>query len=278
MARFYPIRAAGGGAGSDDCTGTVDELLKGYTAVLKGSGDEPVQGKLELTGDAQEGNVLAGSTFYNTDPKTKRAGTMPNREGYCGWGNSKGNDGGNQRMWVRLPGGYYNENAEVYLSWADIRNMAGITPEKIKKNEPIMGIIGSFEGWVPNPQDLYYNGVNSAGFTLGDGQGWYFENTRIHYKPSSISGNTKAVVFSRAIDVRSYSKLILEGYFNWSLNSNQYIMLYTQTSFGDIEVRFKNPANIVEFNISQVTTINAGGWLGIGASVSEQWITRIRLA
>lgn len=142
----------------------------------------------------------------------------------------------------------------------------------------IMGIIGSFEGWVPTPQDLYYNGVNSAGFTLGDGQGWYFENTRIHYKPSSISGNTKAVVFSRAIDVRSYSKLILEGYFNWSLNSNQYIMLCTQTSFGDIEVRFKNPANIVEFNISQVTTINAGGWLGIGASVSEQWITRIRLA
>lgn len=278
MARFYPIGAAGGGAGSDDCTGTVDELLKGYTAVLKGSGDEPVQGKLELTGDAQEGNVLAGSTFYNTDPKTKRAGTMPNREGYCGWGNSKGNDGGNQRMWVRLPGGYYNENAEVYLSWADIRNMAGITADKIKKNESIMGIIGSFEGWVPTPQDLYYNGVNSAGFTLGDGQGWYFENTRIHYKPSSISGNTKAVVFSRAIDVRSYSKLILEGYFNWSLNSNQYIMLYTQTSFGDIEVRFKNPANIVEFNISQVTTINAGGWLGIGASVSEQWITRIRLA
>lgn len=163
MARFYPIGAAGGGAGSDDCTGTVDELLKGYTAVLKGSGDEPVQGKLELTGDAQEGNVLAGSTFYNTDPKTKRAGTMPNREGYCGWGNSKGNDGGNQRMWVRLPGGYYNENAEVYLSWADIRNMAGITADKIKKNESIMGIIGSWEGYVPLATDIYYNGANPYG-------------------------------------------------------------------------------------------------------------------
>lgn len=163
MARFYPIGAAGGGAGSDDCTGTVDELLKGYTAVLKGSGDEPVQGKLELTGDAQEGNVLAGSTFYNTDPKTKRAGTMPNREGYCGWGNSKGNDGGNQRMWVRLPGGYYNEDAEVYLSWADIRNMAGITADKIKKNESIMGIIGSWEGYVPLATDIYYNGANPYG-------------------------------------------------------------------------------------------------------------------
>ena len=278
MARFYPIGATGGGAGSDDCTATAAELLKGYTGILKGSDDEPVQGTLELTGNAQAAHVLNGETFYTNNAKSKQTGTMPNRGDYNGWGNSKGNDAGNQRMWVKIPQGYYNENANVFLSWADIRNMAGITADKIKKNESIMGIIGSFEGWVPNPQDLYYNGVNSAGFTLGDGQGWYFENTRIHYKPSSISGNTKAVVFSRAIDVRSYSKLILEGYFNWSLNSNQYIMLYTQTSFGDIEVRFKNPANIVEFNISQVTTINAGGWLGIGASVSEQWITRIRLA
>ena len=235
-------------------------------------------GKIVLgSGNAVPSDVLAGKTFTNNDG-VEYTGTMPNRGDYNGWGNSKGNDADNQRMWVKIPRGYYNENANVFLSWADIRNMAGITAVKIKKGESIMGIIGSFEGWVPNPQDLYYNGVNSAGFTLGDGQGWYFENTRIHYKPSSISGNTKAVVFSRAIDVRSYSKLILEGYFNWSLNSNQYIMLYTQTSFGDIEVRFKNPANIVEFNISQVTTINAGGWLGIGASVSEQWITRIRLA
>lgn len=230
----------------------------------------------QTPGTATAAQILSGKTAWVNGKEY--TGTMPNRGGYWGWGNSKGNDGGNQRMWVRLPGGYYNENAEVYLSWADIRAMAGITPEKVKKNEWILGVQGNFEGWVPNPQDLYYNGVNSAGFTLGDGQGWYFENTRIHYKPSSISGNTKAVVFSRAIDVRSYSKLILEGYFNWSLNSNQYIMLCTQTSFGDIEVRFKNPANIVEFNISQVTTINAGGWLGIGASVSEQWITRIRLA
>ena len=171
-------------------------------------------GKIVLgSGNAVPSDVLAGKTFTNNDG-VEYTGTMPNRGDYNGWGNSKGNDAGNQRMWVKIPQGYYNENANVFLSWADIRNMAGITAVKIKKGESIMGIIGSFEGWVPNPQDLYYNGVNSAGFTLGDGQGWYFENTRIHYKPSSISGNTKAVVFSRAIDVRSYSKLILEGYFN----------------------------------------------------------------
>lgn len=276
MARFYPIGAAGGGAGSDDCTGTVDELLKGYTAVLKGSGDEPVQGKLELTGDAQEGNVLAGSTFYNTDPKTKRAGTMPNREGYCGWGNSKGNDGGNQRMWVRLPGGYYNENAEVYLSWADIRAMAGITPEKVKKNEWILGVQGNFEGWVPNPQDLYYNGVNSAGLILL--YGWTFENTRIAFYYDSLAGSVPSFRFPNAIDVRSYSRLIFEGYFHWSTNSTMYCILNNPTQVS--RANFNKGATYVALDISQVVTINANATINMSldkASGGVCYITRIRL-
>lgn len=276
MARFYPIGAAGGGAGSDDCTGTVDELLKGYTAVLKGSGDEPVQGKLELTGDAQEGNVLAGSTFYNTDPKTKRAGTMPNREGYCGWGNSKGNDGGNQRMWVRLPGGYYNENAEVYLSWADIRAMAGITPEKVKKNEWILGVQGNFEGWVPNPQDLYYNGVNSAGLILL--YGWTFENTRIAFYYDSRAGSVPSFRFPNAIDVRSYSRLIFEGYFHWSADSTMYCILNNPTQVS--RANFNKGATYVALDISQVVTINANATINMSldkASGGVCYITRIRL-
>lgn len=76
MARFYPIGAAGGGAGSDDCTGTAAELLKGYTGILKGSDDEPVQGILELTGNAQAAHVLNGETFYSNDAKTKHTGGM----------------------------------------------------------------------------------------------------------------------------------------------------------------------------------------------------------
>jgi len=165
MARFYPIGATGGGAGSDDCTATAAELLKGYTGILKGSDDEPVQGTLELTGNAQAAHVLNGETFYTNNAKSKQTGTMPNRGDYNGWGNSKGNDAGNQRMWVKVPSGYYNENANVFLSWADIRNMAGITADKIKKNEPIMGIIGSWEGYVAGPTDLYNRGNNPYNFT-----------------------------------------------------------------------------------------------------------------
>ena len=165
MARFYPVGGSGGVSGSDDCTGTAAELLKGYTGILKGSDDEPVQGSLELTGNAQAAHVLNGETFYTNNAKSKQTGTMPNRGDYNGWGNSKGNDAGNQRMWVKVPSGYYNENANVFLSWEDIRNMAGITPEKIKKNEPIMGIIGSFQGYgLVDAPICIINGANPYNF------------------------------------------------------------------------------------------------------------------
>ncbi|BAE83962.1 phage tail protein [Desulfitobacterium hafniense] len=36
------------------------------------------KGEVKLTGDAADANVLSGKTYYSTDPKTKRTGTMPN--------------------------------------------------------------------------------------------------------------------------------------------------------------------------------------------------------
>lgn len=276
MARFYPIGATGGGAGSDDCTATAAELLKGYTGILKGSDDEPVPGTLELTGNAQAGHVLNGETFYTNNAKSKQTGTMPNRGDYNGWGNSKGNDAGNQRMWVKIPQGYYNENANVFLSWADIRNMAGITADKIKKGESIMGIIGSFEGWVPTPQDLYYNGVNSAGLILL--YGWTFENTRIAFYYDSRAGSVPSFRFPNAIDVRSYSRLIFEGYFHWSADSTMYCILNNPTQVS--RANFNKGATYVALDISQVVTINANATINMSldkASGGVCYITRIRL-
>lgn len=67
---------SGGGASSDECTATKAMVLKGYKAVTADSGDEAMPGELELTGNAVEAYVLKGNTFYSTDPKTKRTGTM----------------------------------------------------------------------------------------------------------------------------------------------------------------------------------------------------------
>jgi hypothetical protein len=54
-------------------------VLKGYSAITSDSDDEVVQGALELTADASDGQVLSGKTYYNTNPKNKRTGTMTNQ-------------------------------------------------------------------------------------------------------------------------------------------------------------------------------------------------------
>ena len=75
----YTNAGGGGGASSDELTAARGDVLKGKTAVPSDSSDEPVEGTLELTGDAADSHVLIGKTYYNKDPKTRRAGTMPNR-------------------------------------------------------------------------------------------------------------------------------------------------------------------------------------------------------
>ena len=221
MGNILMTGSGGGGAGSDDCTATAAELLKGYTGILKGSDDEPVQGTLELTGNAQAAHVLNGETFYTNNAKSKQTGTMPNRGDYNGWGNSKGNDAGNQRMWVKVPSGYYNENANVFLSWEDIRNMAGITPEKIKKNEPIMGIIGSFQGWVGDAGDLYINGANNAGFIAVTGAG--FLQDRI-----TLGGTSVAIEASKSYTITTSQRLYIQGNINASFGAGQSGSKYIQ--------------------------------------------------
>lgn len=67
----------GGGIDLDVVTALAGDVLKGK--VIVGSNGDPVTGTLALTGDAAAGNVLAGKTFYDTDAKTKRTGTMPNQ-------------------------------------------------------------------------------------------------------------------------------------------------------------------------------------------------------
>ena len=75
----YTNAGGGGGASSDELTAARGDVLKGKTAVTSDSNDEPMEGTLELTGDAADSHVLSGKTYYNKDPKTRRAGTMPNR-------------------------------------------------------------------------------------------------------------------------------------------------------------------------------------------------------
>ena len=61
-----------------------------------------------------------------------------------------------------------------------------------QKNEPIMGIIGSFQGWVGDAGDLYINGANNAGFTSISGAG--FLQDRISVGGTSINIRLQKVI------------------------------------------------------------------------------------
>lgn len=235
-------------------------------------------GKIVLgSGNAVPSDVLAGKTFTNNDGK-EYTGTMPKRGDYNGWGNSKGNDAGNQRMWVRLPGGYYNKNAEVYLSWADIRAMAGITPEKVKKNESIMGIIGSFEGWVGDAGDLYINGANNAGFTPNSSCGFLQDRITLSGTPLLKATRSYTITTSQRLYVQGGG---ISGSFGAGQSGSKYITLSDPNSgtidsikIGDGEVSERGFSFTIGRNVTFAPQISfpyaSNGWRG--------YITRIYIA
>lgn len=96
----------GGGADLDAVTASAGDVLAGK--VIVGPDGEPLTGTLSLSGNASDGQVLSGQTYYNTDAKTKRTGTMPNKEAV------------NQSLAINgsytIPEGYHNGNGKVTQS------------------------------------------------------------------------------------------------------------------------------------------------------------------
>ncbi len=93
----------GGGADLDMVTALADDVIQGK--VIVGPDGEPLTGILALSGDAGDSMVLSGKTYYNTDPKQKRTGTMPNQ----GAKTAALNCGGS----YTIPAGYHNGSGKV---------------------------------------------------------------------------------------------------------------------------------------------------------------------
>jgi len=105
MGKVSIASAGGTGVGSDECTALKDDVLKGTRAITADSDDEVVEGTLELTGDAADSQVLVGKTYYNTNPKNKRIGSMVNQ----GAVSQALNAGGS----YTIPAGYHNGSGKV---------------------------------------------------------------------------------------------------------------------------------------------------------------------
>lgn len=97
------IVVKGGGTDLDVITAQQNDIAFGKVIVDKEG--EPLTGTLALTGTASDNQVLAGQTYYNTDLKTKRTGTQPNRGAI------------NQSLGINgtyvIPEGYHNGSGKV---------------------------------------------------------------------------------------------------------------------------------------------------------------------
>lgn len=112
-----PIGLCGGGtSGSDDCTGTKAELVKGYTGILNGSDDEPIEGTLD---------DYSGTTKSATPSL----------------------DAANSRVQMTVPStGKYNISSKLYAAYSTIRNLIGLTAAKIAVGNTILGLAGTYKG------------------------------------------------------------------------------------------------------------------------------------
>lgn len=177
----------GGGADLDVVTAGAGDVLAGK--VIVGADGEPLTGTLALSGTAADSQVLSGQTYYNTDAKTKRTGSMVNRGAVS---QSLGINGS-----YTIPAGYHNGSGKVTQS-IPTRGAATITPgtanqtaisagyyasgnvivagdsklipANIKKGVTIFGKRGTFEGFVPDTYTIYKRGTFGSGYSINDVQ------------------------------------------------------------------------------------------------------------
>lgn len=140
----YTNAMGGGGLDTDELTATAGDVIKGKTAGVKGS-DEPVEGALELTGDADETHVLAGKGFYTTNPKVKQMGTMPRQ--------FRGQQATSCVIWegnlyYRFPYGYYGPDfseteSEIRAPQDAVAYAAGLTADKLWPGQSVLGVVSN---------------------------------------------------------------------------------------------------------------------------------------
>lgn len=223
----------GGGADLDVVTADAGDVLAGK--VIVGPDGEPLTGTLALSGNASDGQVLSGQTYYNTDAKTKRTGTMPNRGAV------------NQSLAINgsytIPAGYHNGSGKVsqniltkgaqtytpgttnqtiaagqYLTGAQtIKGDPNLRPENIKKGVSIMGNIGTWEGYVSSPLNLFNAGTwggGQSGYTVMEGPGTYPGNkvsiTGGTIRLDTNGGESALLRLNNVVDITNYKYLKID--------------------------------------------------------------------
>ena len=321
----------GGGSGDLDLvTATAGDVLKGK--VIVGPDGEPLTGTLAMTGNAGDSQVLSGKTYYNTDAKARRTGSMANQGAKtaslncggsytipAGYHNGAGKVSANslasqtdanaaagdilsgKTAWVKgskvtgsmatQGGGTYKSTAASQTISCSGKKMTGniviqgdskLVAGNIKKGVTILGVTGTWEGYVAAATDLYYMGQNPAGFSrlnLNSSSEVKFESNQITLK----GGYNYYLATQKAYNLTGYSKIIIEGSLKGSgqvctiyggdsvlngTNNNEISRTTITGTVSSITFSFSNK-NITKYLLFKISTDTGN---------NEMSITRIRLA
>ena len=141
---------------------------------------------------------MTGNVIIEPIPNQKTASTKALSSGV----NSQG-------LYFYIPEGYYlpdgTGNSWVYQPLAEVAKALGITADKVKKGVTLCGVVGTFEGYVANANDLYYRGIYNNPMNL--------ENSNMEFRSDCIAFPalyTYYLHFTNPVNLSAYSKLIVE--------------------------------------------------------------------
>lgn len=278
----YPADQAGANFGI-----TADKIANGQVVL-------GMTGTYKGLGNATAAQVLSGYSFSSA-ALSNASGSMPDRGA---WGATLAINGN-----ITIPAGYHNGAGRVSQSIAT-KGATTITPRagqqtavgagtycsgniivagngnfvagNIKKGVNIWGVVGTFEGWVPSPQDLYYNGVNTYGVQINSALA-RFDSTRITLlqSTSSTASWVNYIQFKKVYNVNSYSRLTFYGSF--LARGSTFRAQFRGTSIGSLEVDLSNGATSCAFNIAQIISL-LGNETFYMYGVKEGYVNRIALS
>ncbi len=235
--------AGGGGVGSDEVSVTKEYVLDGKTYVGADTDDEIGAGKMANNGTTANQNLNADSSFLikkgyhekdftvisNSLASQTSATALTNQiiSGKTAWVNGKkitgtipiqNSDTDGDRVWatnasnwagtfnIGVRNGHYLNG----VNWVRY-DVPTYRPENIKKGVNIGGVVGTWEGWVPQPTDLYYRGNNPGNIQLGYGR---FESGAIRVDKGRLN-----IFGGSPINMAQYSYINIELQFD-SINAN----------------------------------------------------------
>lgn len=183
--------------GSDECTAIKGDILKGKTAISSDSDDEVVEGTLELTGTAVDNQVLAGKTYYSTDAKTKRTGTIQLQPGWTPIPSTS-------QQTLNCKGMYMTENVVIpafVMPPADAIK-AGATVSIYDQS-----VTGTWEGYTPTTTYFWdFNQGGNVSGLIGNGSIVTGIYGQIY---SDSNGNNNTLTTPAMVNLRRYTRVFV---------------------------------------------------------------------